>query len=935
VRLLREEASLSESSSSREPRSWRPLRRASLLLLALLAIGAPLVIGGVLPHVFVASALVGGVALLLALVGRRDRLPMSALGWTLLGGALLAALCSIPLPAGLVAQISPRVLPLTTLPGDAAPLRVALSLDVPATLLGSARMWGLLTVLLAAACLAARPDQARWLARIVAISGIVVTLVAIFHFAFGLTELYGFIPHKFEARAFTSFIDANHAASLGILSTLACLGLSVGRTDNLERWAWWVGAALCIGMSISTQSIAGLTMLACALGGFIVLQLRRKLGLTGAAALMQPLLVGLGVVLVLVTLLVVGVLVTDSLDYVKLKAAGKVAPWLTVLELSKQFRWVGIGAGAFSSTFESFLPPGHLTTITHPENFVLQWIAEWGVPATVLALLAFGWTFWKAFRVPADADDRMGGIHDAFLVATLAVLLHDLADMGLEFQGVGIPFVIALGVLIARSGRPRARRWTGALVGLGAMAAAVIAARVGMPRLIDVQTQQAQIDVFGKKSNQIADIYLNIMRLHPTDALLPVFGARALAIHATGPVGPTERKRSLALSMAFLDRSITLTQNDGPYLTRAWVYGQLGRRAAAMGALREAFRRGRDWENAAKLALSLGMTPTELAALPPVLKDIAPGPKDTVDLVSMATSRLLNQISPQALRKSVADAVLAQVDDHKIPQTATVLADACRALADDAFCSRSVTFGCDLPDDADEISSRALHLGSDWLHREPWEAGAYQCASRAYWSFSAAEERTRTLAIGTARLPDDLVLRGSFAVALVDSGQPAAALDTVSGLVPENYEANIAELIYVARTRALWALGKHGKALRQVDDAVRLNPDSFWAYTLAIRYHEFARQYDQALSLLELAWRFSPRSANAGLNDWRSQLRRERSEDAADPEAIERKTVAMDQPAGSDNTGTSASGSATTGAGRGRSRYRFMDVEVQLLRLRL
>ena len=36
---------------------------------------------------------------------------------------------------------------------------------------------------------------------------------------------------------------------------------------------------------------------------------------------------------------------------------------------------------------EALMPAGHLNTITHPENFVLQWIAEWGIPAADIVKL--------------------------------------------------------------------------------------------------------------------------------------------------------------------------------------------------------------------------------------------------------------------------------------------------------------------------------------------------------------------------------------------------------------------------------------------------------------------------------------------------------------------------------------------------------------------
>lgn len=918
------------AESSREPRSWRPLRRAALVLLGLLTIGAPLAIGGVLPQVFVSAALAGGVALLLTLVGRRDRVPMPAVAWVLLGGGLMALVCTLPLPTSLVSHLSPRAFALSSLPGDPRPASVALSLDVPATLMAVARLWGLLAILLAAACLAVRPEQARWLARLVAFSGVAVAAVAVGHFALGINDLYGLIPHKFEGRTFTVFLNANHAASLGILSTLACLGLSVGRVDVLDRWAWWVGAVICGLLALSTQSIAGLSTLAFGIGAFVVLQLRRKLGLTGTAALIQPLVVGAAVIGVLLLLLGVGVLVTDSVDWVQIKAQNKILPWTTVLHLVRESWLTGVGAGAFGQAFEAFMPPGHMTTITHPENFVLQWMAEWGVPAAILAMLAFVGTFWTAFRVPAHAEDRLGGIHDALLAATVAVLLHELADFGLEFDGVGIPFVVALGVLVARGGRPSGRRWTSALIGVAAVASAVLAVRVAMPRLLDVQVEEAKLQVFGvRKTEVIASAFEKVMRLHPANSMVPVLAAHTLALRSTAPGTKAAKRQALDLALKYLDRADELSQLEGAYLNRAWVLGALGRRPEALEQLREAFRRGRDWEGVVKLGNSLGATPAELAAMPAALRDIAISPSEKLDLVSVATERLIRDgASNASQRRALAAAVLGEVDKGHIPASPAVLEATCRSLANDAACSRTVTFGCDLPQDADRISAQALSVGTAWIQREPYEAKAYQCAAYAYWSFDATEERARVLATGIARLPDDLLLRALFGAALVDEGQPAAALEAVSNIVPENVTPDIAEIVYTARARALWHLGKHAKALRLVDDAVRLNPESFWAYSLAIRSHQIARQFDQALSLLDEGRRFS-RGREAYLQDWRATLLAERARDAANPNNVEAKALSMDQSAPNPGSGTSSSSTRYTRGGR----TRFLDVDVQLMRL--
>src|SRR6202000_1885707 len=53
----------------------------------------------------------------------------------------------------------------------------------------------------------------------------------------------------------------------------------------------------------------------------------------------------------------------------------------------------GVGRGAFESVFPVYrTTPGNFV-FTYAENFVVQWIAEWGIPVGLFALGAFAWSF--------------------------------------------------------------------------------------------------------------------------------------------------------------------------------------------------------------------------------------------------------------------------------------------------------------------------------------------------------------------------------------------------------------------------------------------------------------------------------------------------------------------------------------------------------------
>src|SRR5262249_5920695 len=68
----------------------------------------------------------------------------------------------------------------------------------------------------------------------------------------------------------------------------------------------------------------------------------------------------------------------------KIDVMRKVAP------LALDHPLFGVGRGAFESVFPAYHFGAANVVYAHPENFVVQWIAEWGIPVGLLALLAFG-----------------------------------------------------------------------------------------------------------------------------------------------------------------------------------------------------------------------------------------------------------------------------------------------------------------------------------------------------------------------------------------------------------------------------------------------------------------------------------------------------------------------------------------------------------------
>src|SRR5690606_29205156 len=64
---------------------------------------------------------------------------------------------------------------------------------------------------------------------------------------------------------------------------------------------------------------------------------------------------------------------------------------------------VGMGRGAFESVFAAYQTSTGHVVFTHIENFVAQWLVEWGVAVGALAVLAFVFLF-RPKRLGATRD---------------------------------------------------------------------------------------------------------------------------------------------------------------------------------------------------------------------------------------------------------------------------------------------------------------------------------------------------------------------------------------------------------------------------------------------------------------------------------------------------------------------------------------------------
>lgn len=111
------------------------------------------------------------------------------------------------------------------------------------------------------------------------------------------------------------------------------------------------------------------------------------------------------------------------------------------LPMIGDFWLTGVGRGAFEGVFFRYKGPGDYEAWGRPENILVQWASEWGLPVSLLAagalLLALrsskGWQASRSARVLA--------------LGLLMLFLHNLLDFNLEVPALGSLAAVLLGAL--------------------------------------------------------------------------------------------------------------------------------------------------------------------------------------------------------------------------------------------------------------------------------------------------------------------------------------------------------------------------------------------------------------------------------------------------------------------------------------------------------
>lgn len=518
------------------------------MLLSLLVAGSALAVGGAPPIVVIVLAPFAFLAAIATTL-----MPTAGRGHSLAPFALFVALAAysvvqaLPVPISLLKSVSPvgaDVWSRALIPLGEDVARGSISLDRGASL-HEALKWASYACTFFAATGVARRRGAEFGVAIVFGSAVIVATSTIGHQLLEARRVFWIYRPitSIDTHHIGPFLNPNNLAGYLNLGLFSGLGLLFGRRAMIPRTLTTIGCAILVGVGVLSGSRGGLLALLVGTVGFSALvfisRLRRdadgaEAGNVRRAIWLLPGILALGAGLVLVG--------RNARFMTEIASAGggldkfKVPMWTKPLVMD--FKWLGIGRGAFESVFPAYHPPvkGNLV-FTHPENLFIQWLSEWGLVGAI-ALLVLVWLF-RPNRLAIFRSALNAGV----LVGVGTLLLHNLADLSIELFGVGTALAVLLGSLwgderrVGARGEFADRSWAVRAVSATAVALwIVVAVRRDHGVTQDRIAVNALITAGADRSETASAAIRRSMLAHPADYYFPLAGAMVALQRAENPI---------------------------------------------------------------------------------------------------------------------------------------------------------------------------------------------------------------------------------------------------------------------------------------------------------------------------------------------------------------------------------------------------------------
>lgn len=475
-----------------------------------------------------AQALVAGLvalALVPVVTSRRAITRPSPILVLLCFAAGLTALQLVPLPASLLEILQPTG---TALRRDGADLLAveparSISLDTAATwqaLAGFVTLLGFAVVALRLSV----TERGRYLvcACVAAICGLAAIVVGV-HSLFDIRALYGVykLEHA-DPHLLGPLLNLNHLGGLMALGVTTSIGLAAfQRQSNWLRVVWLAVATGCGITTVATVS-RGAT-LALIAGTFVtvgaLVASRFSAAETGrrrrSSFVTNSLPIGIVAACAVIIIVysnannVSAQLSKTSLDEIS-NPRTKFAAWRSGLQLVEEAPILGIGRGAFETSFTRVHPSSGQVTFSRVENEYLQAVIDWGVPGSILLALTACWLLVVAARRWRD-----GALAAGALGALVVIAFQSSVDFGVELLGLAAPTVAiaaTLSYVPVKELEPRALRRAQIvrIATLGLLGACVVLLLASSTRTLDEDHARIQT------SGRFADIRAAVER-HPLD----------------------------------------------------------------------------------------------------------------------------------------------------------------------------------------------------------------------------------------------------------------------------------------------------------------------------------------------------------------------------------------------------------------------------------
>ncbi len=478
----------------------------------------------------------------------------------------------LPLPAVLVNLLSSHVLAIRGEALGAPPSFLPLTYDVPATVIALARGMACFGLLVAIGSAARRAQRARVLVLTLAFAGAAMAVLALVQRRLGVQAILGVyqLHDQPGAGIFGTFVNSNHAASFFALSALVAIGVAVETLGPL-RWAAAGSAALSgvvLAMTSSRAGAAGFAVGAAVLVALVIgARWGRVWGVIAAAAFFA---VGTATVL-----WAAPSFVSRSVTAEQTAAWNnqKVRGWQAAARVVAAHPWTGVGRGAFEAPTTAHRTDVEGVRLAYPENLPLQLGSEWGIPMTALLVILVLVALKRIGPLIPQLEPSVQGA----ACGVLAILVHELADFGLETTGVALPAVAALAVVLARAEETRdpARDepirigWKWTVPTLAFWGIALMGAIWALPRTLRGDGERARAAVTARDT-QARSVLTTAVARHPADYYLEILSA----LHAM-QAAPSEVLRHV-------NRAQRLYPAEGTaHLMAARWLARLGRRSQA------------------------------------------------------------------------------------------------------------------------------------------------------------------------------------------------------------------------------------------------------------------------------------------------------------------------------------------------------------------